>query len=106
MIGFHFVPVSCSHNASTCLNFLRKKLGTRGSGLCFKASVLWLVTKATCQCVQCGLFYSDEGFLYVHAFDAARPDLRNHLKRVINDWQETSHPQRGEEIGFPNAFDQ
>lgn len=39
---------------------------------------------ATCQCVQCGLFYSDEGFLYVHAFDAARPDLRNHLKRVIN----------------------
>lgn len=24
------------------------------------------------------------GFLYVHAFDAARPDLRNHLKRVIN----------------------
>lgn len=39
---------------------------------------------ATCQCVQCGLFYSDEGFLYVHAFDASRPDLRNHLKRVIN----------------------
>jgi len=39
---------------------------------------------ATCQCVQCGLFYSDEGFMYVHAFDAARPDLRNHLKRVIN----------------------
>jgi hypothetical protein len=39
---------------------------------------------ATCQCVQCGLFYSDEGFMYVHAFDASRPDLRNHLKRVIN----------------------
>lgn len=39
---------------------------------------------ATCQCVQCGLFYSEEGFLYVHAFDATRPDLRNHLKRVIN----------------------
>jgi hypothetical protein len=39
---------------------------------------------ATCQCVQCGLFYSDEGFMYVHAYDAARPDLRNHLKRVIN----------------------
>jgi len=39
---------------------------------------------ATCQCVQCGLFYSDEGFLFVHAFDASRPDLRNHLKRVIN----------------------
>jgi hypothetical protein len=39
---------------------------------------------ATCQCVQCGLFYSDEGFLYVHAFDASRPDLRRHLKRVIN----------------------
>lgn len=39
---------------------------------------------ATCQCVQCGLFYSDEGFLQVHAFDASRPDLRNHLKRVIN----------------------
>jgi len=39
---------------------------------------------ATCLCVQCGLFYSDEGFMYVHAFDAARPDLRNHLKRVIN----------------------
>eukprot|EP00747_Dinoflagellata_sp_TGD_P161788 gnl/TRDRNA2_/TRDRNA2_178703_c0_seq1.p1 gnl/TRDRNA2_/TRDRNA2_178703_c0~~gnl/TRDRNA2_/TRDRNA2_178703_c0_seq1.p1 ORF type:complete len:415 (+),score=86.86 gnl/TRDRNA2_/TRDRNA2_178703_c0_seq1:128-1372(+) len=39
---------------------------------------------ATCQCVQCGLFYSDEGFLYAHAFDASRPDLRNHLKRVIN----------------------
>jgi len=39
---------------------------------------------ATCQCVQCGLFYSDEGFMYVHAFDAQRPDLRNHLKRVIN----------------------
>merc|ERR1711920_820811 len=39
---------------------------------------------ATCQCVQCGLFYSDEGFMYVHAYDAARPDLQNHLKRVIN----------------------
>lgn len=39
---------------------------------------------ATCQCIQCGLFYSDEGFLYVHQYDASRPDLRNHLKRVIN----------------------
>lgn len=39
---------------------------------------------ATCQCVQCGLFYSEEGFLHVHAFDASRPVLRNHLKRVIN----------------------
>lgn len=39
---------------------------------------------ATCQCVQCGLFYSDEGFMYVHALDSERPDLRNHLRRVIN----------------------
>lgn len=39
---------------------------------------------ATCQCVQCGLFYSDEGFMHAHAWDAARPDLRSHLKRVIN----------------------
>eukprot|EP00927_Polykrikos_kofoidii_P076924 TRINITY_DN7393_c0_g1_i1.p1 TRINITY_DN7393_c0_g1~~TRINITY_DN7393_c0_g1_i1.p1 ORF type:complete len:420 (+),score=84.36 TRINITY_DN7393_c0_g1_i1:70-1329(+) len=39
---------------------------------------------ATCQCVQCGLFYSEEGFTYVHAYDAQRPDLRNHLRRVIN----------------------
>lgn len=39
---------------------------------------------ATCQCVQCGLFFSDQGFRYVHAFDASQPQLRNHLKRVIN----------------------
>merc|ERR1712093_473004 len=36
---------------------------------------------ATCQCVQCGLFYSDQGFEDIHAY---RPELRNHLKRVIN----------------------
>merc|ERR1712178_240022 len=28
---------------------------------------------ATCQCVQCGLFYSDEGFLYVHALTPLDP---------------------------------
>jgi len=36
---------------------------------------------ATCQCVQCGLFYCDQCFNSTHA---ARPELHNHLKRVIN----------------------
>lgn len=36
---------------------------------------------ATCQCIQCGLFYSDQGFADIHA---SRPELHNHLKRVIN----------------------
>jgi hypothetical protein len=36
---------------------------------------------ATCQCVQCGLFYCDQCFVSTHA---ARPELHNHLKRVIN----------------------
>eukprot|EP00392_Amoebophrya_sp_AT5.2_P007683 g7698.t1 len=36
---------------------------------------------ATCQCIQCGLFYCDQCFVSTHA---SRPELHNHLKRIIN----------------------
>jgi hypothetical protein len=36
---------------------------------------------ATCQCVQCGLFYSDQGFHEIHAY---RWELGKHVKRVID----------------------
>lgn len=36
---------------------------------------------ATSQCIQCGLFYCDQCFVATHS---ARPELHNHLQRVIN----------------------
>eukprot|EP00397_Hematodinium_sp_SG-2012_P023648 GEMP01024585.1.p1 GENE.GEMP01024585.1~~GEMP01024585.1.p1 ORF type:complete len:419 (+),score=72.44 GEMP01024585.1:53-1258(+) len=36
---------------------------------------------ATSQCIQCGLFYCDQCFASTHG---ARPELHNHLQRVIN----------------------
>lgn len=36
---------------------------------------------ATSQCIQCGLFYCDQCFAATHA---SRPELHNHLQRVIN----------------------
>ncbi|KAF4664531.1 Glutathione peroxidase 7 [Perkinsus chesapeaki] len=36
---------------------------------------------ATCQCVQCGSFFCDNCYVTTHA---SRPELHNHLKRVIS----------------------
>lgn len=36
---------------------------------------------ATSQCIQCGIFYCDQCFVTTHA---SRPELHNHLKRIIN----------------------